>query len=144
MNIMPNMLLVGLQLLPFIITITSLYFIIFKPMMVYLEEREHRSLGATDSAKSLTSETNQMNETIEATTQEALKKASEKRSQARQELMSEYNNYISEQRQIAEQKIQSAVQELEIEKASAKQAIRAETEAFASDIATKLIGRDVA
>ena len=144
MNIMPNPLLVALQLFPFIVTSASLYFIILKPMMEYLEERENRSFGATDSAKSLESETAAMKEQIDARLQAAQKQASDKRAQARQELVAQYNTYVHEQRQIAEQKIQDAAREMEVEKAAAKQAIRAQAEGFATDIASKLIGRDVA
>lgn len=144
MNIMPNPLLIALQLLPFLVTIASLYFIIFKPMMEYLEERESRSFGATDSAKSLEAETAEMKAKIDTRLQEAHKQASEKRAHARQELMTKYNAYVHEQRQIAEQKIHDAAREMEVEKAAAKQAIRAQAEGFATDIASKLIGRDVA
>ena len=144
MNIMPNALLIGLQLIPFLVTIASLYYIIFKPMMEYLEERNTRSLGATDNAKDLEKETHEMKTQIEARTQEAHKQASDKRAQARQELTNKYNTYVHEQRQIAEQKIHDAAREMEVEKAAAKQAIRAEAEKFASDIASKLVGRDVA
>ena len=53
MNIIPNPTLLLLQLLPFIVTIAGLYFILFKPMFTYLEERDGASTGATDTAKDL-------------------------------------------------------------------------------------------
>jgi F-type H+-transporting ATPase subunit b len=144
MNIMPNLLLIALQLVPFLVTITSLYFIIFKPMMTYLDEREDASSGAADEAQNLEGKTKERKAEINAKIDAALKSASLTRSEARQELVNDYNNFVLEHRQSAEKEIKAASQKIAVEKAAVRQEIRVQAEGFAAEIAAKIVGRNIA
>ena len=144
MNIIPNLTLVALQFLPFIVTIAALYFIVFKPMMDYLEEREHASSGATDTAKELEKEIQTKKSEILREINIALKEASDKRSVVRQELVEEYNQFVSQKRHVAETVIKEAANEIAVEKSAARQEVRVQAEAFANEIAGKIIGRNIA
>ena len=144
MNIIPNPTLLLLQLLPFAVTIASLYFILFKPMFAYLEERDRASTGATDTAKDLEDEVQAKKSEITVQVQTALKESSEARSIARQKLMAEYNNFVQAKRQEAEKQIKEAAQAIAVEKAAARQEVHVQAEAFANDIASKVIGRSIA
>ena len=144
MNIIPNLTLVALQFLPFIVTIAALYFIVFKPMMDYLEERENASSGATDTAKELEKEIQTKKSEILREVNIALKEASDKRSVVRQELVEEYNQFVSQKRHVAETIIKEAASEIAVEKSAARQEVRVQAEAFANEIAGKIIGRNIA
>ena len=144
MNIIPNPTLLLLQLLPFIVTIAGLYFILFKPMFTYLEERDGASTGATDTAKDLESAVQAKKAEITTKIQAALKESSELRASARQELMAEYNNFVQAKRQEAEKEIKEAAQAIAVEKSAARQEVHVQAEAFANDIASQIIGRNIA
>ena len=144
MNIIPNPTLLLVQLLPFIVTIAGLYYILFKPMFDYLEERDGASTGATDTAKDLEATVQATKAEITAKTQSALKESSEARSAARQELMAEYNNFVQGKRQEAEKEIKEATQAIAVEKSAARQEVHVQAESFANDIASRIIGRNIA
>lgn len=144
MNIIPNPTLLLLQLVPFIVTIAGLYFILFKPMFDYLEERDGQSTGATDTAKDLEATVQAKKAEIAAKIQAALKESSEARSVARQELVAEYNNFVQAKRQDAEKEIKEAAQAIAVEKSAAREEVHGQAEAFANDIASQIIGRNIA
>ena len=144
MNIIPNLTLVALQFLPFITTIAALYFIVFKPMMDYLEERENASSGATDTAKELEVDIQTKKSEILNEINTALKEGSDKRSVVRQELVEEYNEFVYQKRQVAESVIKDAINEIAVEKSAARQEVRVQAEHFANEIAGKIIGRNIA
>lgn len=144
MNIIPNFTLVALQLIPFLVTIASLYYILFKPMMDYLEGRDNASSGATDTAKQLEDSIQAKKQEITEKVQAALKEASEKRSAHRQELVEAYNVFVHDKRKMAEEEIKGAIHDIHIEKAAARQSVLANAESFANDIASKIIGRNIA
>ena len=144
MNIIPNPTLLLLQLIPFIVTIAGLYFILFKPMFDYLEERDGESTGATDTAKDLEAEVQAKKAEITSKIQDALKESSETRSSARQELLADYNNFVQTKRQEAEKEIKKATQAIAVEKSAARQEVHVQAEAFANEIASQIIGRNIA
>ncbi len=144
MNIIPNLTLTALQVLPFAVTIGALYYILFKPMMEYLEDRENASSGATSTAKDMEEDLRAKKEEISSKVQTALREASDKRNGARQELVEAYNAFVQKKRQAAEEEIQQAVLEIAKEKSAARQAVRAQSEAFANEIASQIIGRNIA
>ena len=144
MNIIPNLTLVALQFLPFIVTIAALYFIAFKPMMDYLEGRENASSGATGTAKELEAEIQTKKSEILSEINTALKAASDKRAVVRQELVEEYNEFVYQKRLVAEGVIKEAINEIAIEKSAARQEVRVQAENFANEIAGKIIGRNIA
>ncbi len=144
MNIIPNLTLTALQVLPFAVTIAALYYILFKPMMEYLEDRENASSGATSTAKDIEEDLRAKKEEIASKIQTALREASDKRNGARQELVGEYNAFVQTKRQAAEDEIQKAALEIAKEKSAARQEVRAQSEIFANEIASQIIGRNIA
>ena len=53
MNIIPVPTLILLQLVPFLLTVSVLYFVLFKPMLAYLDERDEKISGAKEQAVSM-------------------------------------------------------------------------------------------
>lgn len=144
MNIIPNPTLLVLQLFPFIVTIASLYFILFKPMLEYLEGRDGASTGATDTAKDLEAEVRAKKAEIAAKVQTALKESSEARAAARQDLVANYNKFVQGKRQEAEKEIKEASQAIAVEKSAARQEVVVRAQSFAEEIASQVIGRYIA
>ncbi len=58
MYLIPNITLILMQLLPFFVTLFGLYFIIFKPMLEYLDERNEQIEGSQKKALTLVEEAN--------------------------------------------------------------------------------------
>ena len=58
MYLIPNITLILMQLLPFFVTLFGLYFIIFKPMLEYLDERNEQIEGSQKKALTLAEEAN--------------------------------------------------------------------------------------
>ena len=56
MQIIPNPTIMALQIVPFVVTLAALYFIIFKPMLAYLEGREQVVAKDRADAERLASE----------------------------------------------------------------------------------------
>ena len=59
MNIVPVPILIFLQLIPFVVTMIALYFIIFKPMLSYLDARDDSTVGAREKGEKLSAEVDQ-------------------------------------------------------------------------------------
>ena len=55
--------------------------------------------------------------------------------------MAEYNNFVQAKRQA---KIKEAAQAIAVEKSAARQEVHVQAEAFANDIASQIIGRNIA
>lgn len=144
MNIYPNLTLVLLQLIPFLVTIIALNVIIFKPLMQYLEERENASGGASTQAKQFNTEAEEGLEKIQNSLKEAHAIAAEKRSKAREQFMSEYNQEIYETRKAADQEFKDASIQIATEQAAASQEMKNHAESLAGDIASQALGRTIA
>ena len=143
MNIYPNLTLVVLQLIPFLVTVFALNIIIFKPLMQYLEERENASGGASEQAKKFNTEAEKGLQKIQESLKEAHSIASEKRSKAREQFMTEYNQAIYETRKSAEKEFKDASVKIATEQAAASQEMKNHAEILAGDIASQALGRTI-
>ncbi len=143
MNIYPNLTLVLLQLIPFLLTLFALNAIIFKPMLKYLEDRENASSGAEEKAKAIHGEIEarvaELQEKIHAAQQEA----SLKRSSARENLVKNYNDVVQQSRKEADQEVKGAALEIAAEQAAARQEIKAQAKEIATQIASQTLGRNI-
>lgn len=144
MNIIPDPTLILLQFIPFAVTITALYFIIFKPMLAYLDERGSATVGAQKEAKALEAQAVEKAAELEARIKEAQTEIGALRIQARNEALAEYNTLIEAARAQADAKIEAATAELEAETEATRTALTAAAKDIASQIATKATGRDFA
>ena len=144
MNIYPNLTLVALQLIPFLVTVFALNAIIFKPLMQYLEERENASGGASEQAKKFNTEAEEGLQKIQDSLKEAHAVAAEKRSKAREEFMAEYNQNVYEARKAAEKEIKDASVQIATEQAAASQEMKNHAESLAGEIASQALGRTIA
>ena len=144
MNIYPNLTLVVLQLIPFLVTVFALNIIIFKPLMQYLEERENASGGASEQARKFNTEAEEGLQKIQASLKEAHSVAAEKRSKAREQFIKEYNQEIYETRKSADKEFKEASVQIATEQAAASQEMKNHSESLAGEIASQALGRTIA
>ena len=109
MNIIPIPTLLVLQLFPFLLTLVALYFIIFKPMLKYLEERDENIKGAQLKAKELEQQSKEKLDELNNRLKTIRGELNDKRMSVRSELMKSYNNTIYQARQEADKEIKEQV-----------------------------------
>jgi F-type H+-transporting ATPase subunit b len=143
MNIYPNLTLVLLQLVPFVLTLIALNAIIFKPMLKYLEDRENASSGAEEQAKSIHAEIDLKVAELQEKINVAQQQASLKRSAARENLVKNYNDVVQESRKEADQKIKDAALVIAAEQSAARQEIKVQAKEIATQIASQTLGRNI-
>ena len=143
MNIYPNLTLVLLQLVPFLLTLIALNVIIFKPMLKYLEDRENASSGAEQKAKEIHGEIEAQVAELQEKIQTAQQQASLKRTSAREKLVKTYNNVVQQSRKEADQEVKQAALEIAAEQAAARQDIKAQAKEIATQIASQTLGRNI-
>ena len=144
MNIYPNLILVLLQLIPFLLTILVLNSIIFQPMLKYLEDRDNASSGAEDKAKEIAAEIESNLADLEEKIQAAQQKASVLRSNAREKLVRQYNDVVHQSRKDADVEVKEAASEIAAQQVAARQDIKVQAKEIATQIASQALGRDIA
>ena len=144
MNIIPVPTLILLQLIPFLVSIIVLHFVLFKPMLQYLEERNEKITGTKKSAIDLQQETQDKIQSLESQLKKVNKEIGERRSEERAKLMGHYNDRLHEARSEAEKGIKAQVEELAQEQAAARASMDEEANKIAALIATQTLGRSIA
>lgn len=139
MNIIPNPLMIGLQLIPFLITCFALYAIIFKPMLAYLDERGAKTDGAKADAEALLEKVQAQLADYEARLAEANAEVRTIRNERRAEAMKAYNGRIDEARKVAEGQVSDALVQLEAEQATARGELKGSVNALADQIAGNIL-----
>jgi F-type H+-transporting ATPase subunit b len=143
MEIVPDPTIAVLQALPFLVTFVALYFILFKPLLQYLAEREEASTGARAEAAQLGVEVAQRLETLEERLATARAEIGNQRADARARAHQKETEVISAARDAAEKRVESALAQLDIERQQASKALRDTADTLAVDIAGQVLGRQI-
>jgi F-type H+-transporting ATPase subunit b len=143
MNIIPNLTLSALQLLPFLLTLVALNFIIFQPMLAYLEQRSANNEGAQKDAIRLQEEAAEKLAELEAKLTQARIKISEMRAEARKEAAQEHSQAINEARSQAASTVAEAVNEIQSLQRTARSSLETQSNTYAASIASKVLGREI-
>lgn len=135
--------LIVLQLIPFLFVLVGLHFIIFKPMLHLLEEREKnivkdREVAALEEARVK----DQMDE-LEQKLSRAKAKANEERQALREEIRKGEQEILDRARAQGDVLVTEARSQIETERKAASRALREETDALANEIASSVLGRSV-
>ena len=144
MNLIPNPILILLQVIPFFITLFGMYFILFKPLREYLDQRDNSIDGALEEAKSIKEATEVKISKLEAELKTARHEAALIRNEALTEGMSEYNNRIAKEREEAQARTAEAIKVIEEETSNATATLNVEANDIATQIATQVLGRSLA
>lgn len=144
MDITPNPLVIGLQVVPFLVTIIGLYAIIFKPMLQHLEGREDAIEGAQGRAKELEDKLAARAAEYEEKLTAARLEMAELRSTRRNEALAEADALVKAARSVADGEVETALQAVQKEATDARQGLRGSSAILARHIASQVLGRPVA
>ena len=144
LEIIPDPIHVVLLVLPFIVAVAGAHFILWKPLLAYLEGREDTVAKATKEAEELTASTEtqlgQLEERLAAAHAVviSLKGAARARAQVKEA------EILTAARSAAEARVTEAVSSIATEQQAAAAALETTANELSRDIAAKVLGRDVA
>ena len=143
MNLIPVPTVILLQLIPFLLTSVALYYILFKPMLAYLDEREEKISGARDQASSLSEQSKGSMQKIQEDTKSTRLEIASKRSEARTEIMKDYSAKIQSAREEVEKEIQQEAQKIHADQSIAQTELKSSAREIANLIASQTLGRTI-
>lgn len=143
MQIIPDPLVVALQLVPFLLTMAALHFIIFKPMLEYLDDRDKARSGGRDEAEALQGRIEEKVADYDARMEEAHSEVVDLRAERRGAALAQAEGRLAEARAAADEQVRAALGAIESERAAAATGIRNTAQELAGDIAGQILGRDL-
>lgn len=132
-----------LQMVPFVVVLVGLYFIIFKPMLTMLSEREKNIHGFRKEAELLQEEVSAKLSELEGRLADARAEASVERARLRSEAQSAEQEILAAARQRADALLEEARKEIATERAAAEAQIEATLGDLSQRIAGRVLGRQV-
>ena len=143
MNIIPVPTLILLQLIPFLLTISVLYFVLFKPMLAYLDERDEKIDGAKEKALSMQKQSADNMSVLKEKTSSLRKEINMLRSEARTKVMDEYNQKMSEARKEADKEVKENASKILADQNFVREELKMKAREVANTIASRTLGRSV-
>ena len=143
MQIIPDPLVVALQLVPFLLTLVALHFIIFKPMIEFLDEREKARSGGRQEAEGLQSRIAEKMAEVEARMAQAHSEVVDLRAERRAAALAQSAARIEQAKAQAELLVQASLGEIEKERQAASLVLRASADELAHDITGRVLGRNL-
>ena len=144
MVIIPNPLVIGLQVVPFLITILGLYVIIFKPMLAHLEGRENAIEGAQGRARELQEKLTARADEYDAKLTAARIEMTELRAKRRAEALAEADSMVQAARGEADARVEGALETIRTDAAAAREGLKGSSALLAQQISSQVLGRPVA
>lgn len=144
MEIIPTPVVVFAQVFPFLVTLVGLWFILFKPMLAYLDGRSAMIMGERQKAAEIEAQlTARMNE-YQARLTAARAEVVDLRSTRREAAVSEYNAIVARARREAEGRLADAVRDLSVQREAARESLERSSGALGEQLAAQVLGRDLA
>ncbi|MEC7947438.1 MAG: ATP synthase F0 subunit B [Myxococcota bacterium] len=144
MEIMPNPVMTALSAIPFLVTILGLYFIIFKPMLQYLDERLEAMEGGAEEAKGLEARIVELSTDYEQKLKAARGQIIELRSRMRAEAEAEVDARLAAARAEADAEVEAARASIQAEADAARAGLEDTARALAGNIAGQVLGKTAA
>lgn len=132
-----------IQLGNFVVLLTALYFILFKPLREIMREREETIGGALADAKAAQERVQGLQEKYSASLAEAKQKAAAAYNTLYQQGLDAQRDMISSERTRASELLDKARKEIAASAASARGELKKEAEKLSQEISAKLLGRAV-
>lgn len=133
-----------LQFLNFLVLLFVLNKLLYRPLLGILEQRRGTIDGSHNKAKSLQGEIEEKMTRYQAQLSEAKAAASQERSQLRQTAVAEETAILGEAQQKAAARLQVIKTQVSAEATEAGKTLKAEAKDLAGQIATKVLGRELA
>lgn len=144
MEIMPNPVMTALSAIPFLVTILALYFIIFKPMLQYLDDRLKAMEGGAAEAKELEARIVEQTAEYDQKLKAARTQITELRSRMRDEAEAEVDARLAAARAEADAEVEAARLSIQAEAEAARASLEDTARALAGNIAGQVLGKTVA
>lgn len=141
MNLIPDPVLVLLQIAPFLVLMFGLDRILYRPFLAYLEERDHATSGTRKEADSLQHKAEERLAEWEAAMSRTRNEIASYRAARRAEAQADYARVIAEARAAADKKLSSAMTDLTATAEQAREGLKAHAEAIAMDMTSQVLGR---
>jgi F0F1-type ATP synthase membrane subunit b/b' len=142
MEIIPDPIHVLLLTLPFIVAAGSLHFILWQPLLAWLDEREATSSKARHEAHELEGAAAEQLSRIEARLAEARNHVATLRQQARVRALATEAELVAGARAQADQRVTEALAQIVTDKQAASVGLGASAADLSRDIAIQVLGRD--
>lgn len=144
MSLIPDPVLIGIQLIPFFAAMAILHTLVFKPFIAYLEDRDAATIGARNEALELQQKAEEKLAEYEKKLAEARAEVAALRGARRDEANAARDEKIAAAREANEVKLADAIEIIEGERELAAQELERLSRALAGDITQKVLGRDAA
>lgn len=133
-----------LQFVNFVVLLVVLNKLLYRPLLGILEQRRQAIDGSHEKAKSLQGEIDEKMARYQAQLTEAKAAASQERNTVRQAAVAEETKILGEAQQKAAARLQTIKNQVAAEATDAGKTLKAEAEGLAGQIATKILGRELA
>jgi F-type H+-transporting ATPase subunit b len=134
----------GLQFVNFIILLIILNKLLYRPLMNIIAERREAIEGSHARAKSLEADIEDKMQRYQEQLSEAKKAANEERNKLKKAANEEETKILSEAQGKATARLQAIKAQVGEEAAAASKTLKDESELLAGQIATKILGRELA
>jgi F-type H+-transporting ATPase subunit b len=129
------------QLAPFLVLMAGLHFILFKPMLAFLEQRQAATVGARAEAEKLQSRAGEQVGKYESAVNAARGEVADLRAARRAAANVEYQRIVAAARTESEEKVSGAVVRIRAEASAARAQLEGASRALADDVAAQVLGR---
>jgi len=144
MEIVPDPVHVALLMLPFACAALALHLILWKPLLAWMDERDATSENARHEAARLDAAAAEQLARIEARLQEARGHVATLRQAARGRAQAQEAEIIAAARATADSRIDDALVRIRKEQSAAAASLKETAAGLARDVATRVLGRQVA
>lgn len=141
MNIIPDLVLTAVLMAPFLALVAGMHFILYKPMLAYLDARAGATVGARKEAEALQARAGDRLAEWEAALARAQAEVTEFRSQRRAQAQAQYQRIVAEAREAAEARLGAALAALRDETVAARSELDGQARALSRDVAVSVLGR---
>ena len=144
MSILPDPTQMALNMVPFLVAILGMYFIILKPLIAYLEERDSAIAGGLAEAEEIETRISEKMEAYEIELGKARAEVATLRNDQRAEAQQAYDGVLAEARSAAEAEVDEAIAQIEATRSAAAQTLEASSTELAQQVASQVLGREMA
>jgi len=134
----------GLQFVNFIILLIILNKLLYKPLMNIIAERRQAIEGSHDRAKSLEADIEYKMQRYQQQLNDAKSAANDERNKLKKAATEEETKILSEAQGKATVRLQAIKAQVGEEATAASKALKSDAESLAGQIATKILGRELA
>ncbi len=144
MNIIPDLTLALIQVVPFLVLVAGLQVILFKPMLDYLRDRADATVGAKHDAETLSKQASARLGDYETALAKVRAEITEYRAGLRGDAHKAHAHHVAEARREADVRLQGALHGVQREAAAARLAVAGMSKELAADIVSSVLGRNPA